>query len=239
MNELEKNSDLNLQGQEENKIDAHVVSLFEPASAITEEFRNLCVNLFSMDVQKPSRIFVVTSSTYGEGKTITICNLAVCLARELRQRILVVDCDLINPNMHEILNLDISPGILDYIRNKATLKDIVKEGPVYNMHVVTTGGIPSEPSGILTSPRMKEFIKEVKEQFDFVMFDTASILSHADAAILGPLTDGVLLVVKSEKTQKEVVNRAQIILKNAQARILGCVLIGIKYHIPKLLYRFL
>ncbi|MFC1668497.1 CpsD/CapB family tyrosine-protein kinase [Chlamydiota bacterium] len=221
------------------QVDSHIVTYHKPQSLITEEYRNLCVNIITMEEENPDKAFIITSSQENEGKGVVLCNLGVCMARELKKKILLVDVDFEKPGLHKLLHFDMKHGLLDYIQNGNSVNDIVKETSVENMFIVTVGGIPTESMGILTSNKMKQFVDEARKEFDFVLFTTAPVNTHADAAILGPMTDGVILVIVNKKTQRETVERAQMILKNAHTRTLGCILSDIRNYIPEVIDQFL
>jgi capsular exopolysaccharide synthesis family protein len=219
-------------------VDPHIVSLHQPYSFITDEFRNLCVDIMSMNGSKPNRVIVVTGSRRDERKNVTLCNLSVCMVRELNKKVLLVDADFKNPAVHQLFGIDVKNGLLDYVKNGLDLGKIVKEGPVPDLSIVTTGQITEGYAGFFNSARIRQFIDEVRGKFDFVFINTPPVIPYSDGSLLASMTDGVILVIQSGKTQREVVDRAKEVVENANSKVLGCILTDVKRHVPEPIYRF-
>ena len=108
-------------------IDPHVIFYFDPKSSIAEQYRALRTNLLSLREDKPFESIMFASAIEGEGKTISLLNLAVSLATELDKKVLLVDANLKKPELHQMLDVEARHGLSDYLNNGLVLKDIVSE----------------------------------------------------------------------------------------------------------------
>ncbi|MDP2895494.1 MAG: CpsD/CapB family tyrosine-protein kinase [bacterium] len=219
-------------------IDPHIVSYTDPQCTIAEQYRMLRTNLFALNSGPPVHSVVVTSAIKGEGKTVTSLNLATVMATDTEKKIAVVDCDLRRPNMHTLLNMELQPGLSEFLRGEATLDAVSHKGKIPNLTIITAGRPPMNPSELVGSRKMAETVNELKKQFDFVVFDTPPIMAVTDAGLLGAIVDGVLLVVRAESTKRDLVRRAETLLRGAKARVVGCVLTNIKEYTPYYIYGY-
>lgn len=219
-------------------IDPHIVSFTDPQCTIAEQYRMLRTNLFALNSGPPVSSLVVTSAIKGEGKTVTSLNLATVMATDAEKKIAVVDCDFRRPNMHALLDMQIQPGLSEFLRGEATLDAVSHTGRIPNLTVITAGRPPLNPSELVGSRKMAETVNELKNRFDFVVFDTPPIMAVTDAGVLGAIVDGVLLVVRAERTKRELVRRAETLLRGAKARVVGCVLTNIKEYTSYYIYGY-
>lgn len=219
-------------------IDPHIVSFTEPQCTIAEQYRMLRTNLFALNSGPPVSSLVVTSAIKGEGKTVTSLNLATVMATDAEKKIAVVDCDFRRPNMHALLDMQLQPGLSEFLRGEATLDAVSHTGKIPNLTVITAGRPPLNPSELVGSRKMAETVNELKNRFDFVVFDTPPIMAVTDAGLLGAIVDGVLLVVRAERTKRELVRRAETLLRGAKARVVGCVLTNIKEYTSYYIYGY-
>jgi capsular exopolysaccharide synthesis family protein len=112
------------------------------------------------------------------------------------QKVILIDADMRLPSLHKLLDLPNNRGLSSILRRKAYLEDVLQDSHVQGLKVITSGPVPPNPSELLGSPRMKSLIQELKSQFDIVLVDAPAFLPVADAAVLAPLLDGVVLVVR-------------------------------------------
>jgi capsular exopolysaccharide synthesis family protein len=168
----------------------------------------------------------VTSPGQGEGKTLTAVNLAVSLAMDTTQTVLLVDANLRNPSVHEVFGLGDCPGLADYLLDNQPLEDLLVH-PGIGRFVLLPGGraISNSTGGILTSPKMLALVEELKHRYPsrIVIFDLPPLLHTADVLAFSPYTDALLLVVEEGKTTAEEVQRALSMVKNSRP-VLGTVL---------------
>ncbi len=167
------------------------------------------------------RMVIVSSAMHGEGKTSMAVNIAIQSAAK-KQNTLLVDCDFRMPMVHQVLNTFQSPGLSDYLYDKASIQDIVKahqEGIYY----VTAGTAVQEPAGLLSSERIAYFLNEVKNLFDFVVIVSAPVITEDTTEVLSRYADGIVLVVSPNKTDMRVMAKALNMVKAMHAPFLGTV----------------
>ena len=167
----------------------------------------------------------VTSPGHGEGKTLTAVNLAVSLAMETAQTVLLVDANLRHPSVHEVFGLDDCPGLADYLLDNQPLEDLLVHPGIGRFVLLPGGRAVSNSTEILTSPRMLALVEELKHRYPsrIVIFDLPPLLHTADVLAFSPYTDALLLVVEEGKTTAEEVQRALSLVKNSRP-VLGTVL---------------
>jgi capsular exopolysaccharide synthesis family protein len=188
-----------------------------------EAFRNLRTQVEFKSIDKPRRSLLVTSARPGEGKTSVLSNLAVAFAQK-GDRTLMVDCDLRRPSLTRHMDLAPSPGLSNAVMGEVAWRDAVQETDLPNLWVMTVGDVPVHPSELLDSAQMRLLVEEFSSTYDRVLFDTSSALAVTDAAVLGAIVDGVILVVKAGKTPWRQAQRSLEILDGAGAHVLGVAL---------------
>ncbi|MFH1128319.1 MAG: CpsD/CapB family tyrosine-protein kinase [Candidatus Omnitrophota bacterium] len=224
----------------DSKIDPRIVAFYEPESPVTEQYRTLRTNMLALDKAKPPKTIIITSSTHSEGKTITAINLAISMAHDMdKKRILLIDADLRRSKINSYLGVNAELGLADLLTNDTNLDDALFNIGIDNLTILPAGKRPKNPAELLSSLKMKRLLSLIKDKYDYMIFDTPPVISVTDASILGPQTDGVVMVIKAGHTQKGVIHHSQQLLKQAQAKLLGCILTNIQYHIPAYIYRYL
>ncbi|NOX37003.1 MAG: polysaccharide biosynthesis tyrosine autokinase [Calditrichaeota bacterium] len=220
-----KNGDSGFEYEEGRLIETRLVTHFDPKSPISEAYRTLRTNLQFKNIGTgtKARAVLVTSSAPKEGKSTTVSNLAITMA-QMGSRTLLVDTDLRRPVIHSIFNLKKDKGITNYLLGKNTFEDVVKPTIVDNLFIVTSGPVPPNPSEILASDGMREFIQTARENFDMILFDSPPVIAVTDAAVLSAFVDGLVLVIKAHQTQRDAIRRTKHLLDNVNATILGCLL---------------
>lgn len=168
---------------------------------------------------------LVTSSVPGEGKSSVAANLAVSIAQTGR-RVLLVDANCRGSVQHELLGVDNGTGLIDVLTGNAAWDDVVKDTSLDNLYLVTTGGESSQadPSSILMSTRIDDFVEASKEQFDFVIFDSAPVTLASESVAIGSRIDGVMLVIKANGTRGDDILEAKQRVQSSGGNILGAVL---------------
>ena len=167
----------------------------------------------------------VTSPGHGEGKTLTAVNLAVSLAMETTQTVLLVDANLSNPSIHEVFGLEDCMGLADYLLDDQPVEDLLVHPGIGRFVVLPGGRAISNSTEILTSPKMLALVEEFKHRYPerIIIFDLPPLLHTADVLAFSPYTDALLLVVEEAKTTAEEVQRALSLVKNSRP-VLGTVL---------------
>ncbi len=167
----------------------------------------------------------VTSPGYGEGKTLTAVNLAVSLAMETTQTVLLVDSDLQDPTVHKVFGLQNSLGLADYLLDDQPIEDLLIHPGIGQFVLLPGGRAISNSSEILTSAKMVALVEELKHRYPsrIVVFDLPPLLHTADVLAFSPYTDALLMVVEEGKTTGDELQRALGLVKNSRP-VLGTVL---------------
>lgn len=209
-------------------MNTNLIASKNPKSPIAESYRMLRTNLQYIDGDREHKTMIVTSPNRGEGKTVTISNLAITMA-EAGLKVLLIEADLRKPSIHKLFGLNNHHGLVSVINEKKSIIEAIRPiESVPNLEVMTSGQIPSDPVKILESRTMKDMIAEVVEDYDRILFDVPPVCSVPDTVILSSLVEGVLLVIASGKTNSDSAKRAIKQLDRVQANILGVVLSKVK-----------
>lgn len=217
-----------------------LISHFIPNSVVAESYRSLRTNAIFISTANSLKSVMITSASMNEGKTTTAINLAITLA-QIGKRVLLVDVDLRSPNIHYYFGLDKDPGFSDVILGNSSWKDVgrsitdIMMGEINvedimvtpgmdNLNIITSGTLPAHPAEFLNSPIVPELIKEISENYDFVIFDAPPVLPVADPIILGSKVDGVFMVYKVGIISRYALKRAKLLLENVGAKVLSTVL---------------
>jgi capsular exopolysaccharide synthesis family protein len=193
------------------------------SSAVKDAYAVLRTNLIFSSAEEAGRALVVTSAGPGEGKTTTLANLALALAYN-GAKVLAVDCDLRRPKLHQYFGLDKTPGLSDLIVGKSTASKAIQSTRVDRLQVLSCGYVPPNPAELLGHPVMKKVLEAVRTQYEWVLLDSPPIIGMADAAVLSPLVDGVVLLVAAETPSKPAVQRAIDQVQSVGGKVLGVVL---------------
>lgn len=167
----------------------------------------------------------ITSPGHGEGKTLTAVNLAISLAMETTQTVLLVDANLRNPSVHEVFGMKDCPGLADYLLDNTPVEDLLVHPGIGRFVLLPGGRAISNSTEVLTSPKMLALVEEFKHRYPsrIIIFDLPPLLDTADVLAFSPYTDALLLVVEEGKTTAEEVQRALLLVKDSRP-ILGTVM---------------
>ena len=227
------------------RIRAHDLAIhYEPKSQAAESFRALRTNLQFLRLESKGKLFLLTSSFVQEGKTLNVVNLALSLA-QAGNKVLLVDADLRKPSVHRVFGLSREPGITDCVLGNYQwgevvetisdvmlgdfeIEDILMTPGMDNLHIMTAGTKPPNPTEILSSERFRKFLQEARSQYDFIFVDAPPVLPVADATEIAPLMDGIILVYTVGKIGRGVLKRAKSTLDNVEAKVMGVILNNVK-----------
>ncbi|RKY31468.1 MAG: capsular biosynthesis protein [Candidatus Omnitrophota bacterium] len=232
--------------KDNSEIDARVVVYSDYSSPISEQYRILRTNIKSsltkaraskkISTTKPATspyIFTITSALHGEGKTVTAVNLAVALASDLESRVLLIDCDLRNGEIHKLLNLNYKPGLSEILTGDFDWSVALHRTLIRNLFIIPRGQPPSNPSELLGSKKMRLILERLKvEEFTYIILDTPPLLTFTDATILGVQTEGVVMVVEAQRTRAHIVKKAKEFLEQTHSRFLGFILTKVDHYTP-------
>ena len=197
-----------------------------PKSIDAEAYRSLRSKIEYSSFDDENRVIVVTSSVPGEGKTTTSGNLAIALAQS-GNSVLLVDCDMRKPSIHKMFKISNAAGTAELLLRKKLFEEVANKYNE-NLTIITAGKIPPNPSEMLASRAMTAFIKEMKDEFKYIILDTPPLQAVTDAQVLSTKADGVLLVVKAGSTKKEMVLNSVDLIKKVHGKVIGTVLNGVE-----------
>jgi capsular exopolysaccharide synthesis family protein len=193
-----------------------------------EQFRTLRSRLYQLRNHQPLRTLLITSSVAGEGKTFVASNLARSIVHQSERRVLVIDADLRCPRLNAVLGAPPAPGLSDYLLGETDEPSIIQYGGEGNLCLIPCGNRVAHPSELLSNGRLKTLLDRVGPAFDWVILDSPPCLPVADAGIVAPCCDGVLLVVRAEFTPSAMILKSRQELK--QRNVVGVVLNAASDH---------
>jgi capsular exopolysaccharide synthesis family protein len=195
----------------------------KPDCPDAEAYRILRTNIEFNRKTPDANAFTIVSGGAGEGKTTTLTNLAFTFAQG-GYNTLIVDADLRRPAQHRMFNVSNEAGLSDLLMGDVELEDVVKQTPVDNLFLLTSGPLPTDAVGILNSQRMVDFMEEVKSRFDAIFFDSPPILGVSDASVLASAVDLTIVVVQHRRFPRAMLQRVKNAVTNVGGTILGVVL---------------
>jgi capsular exopolysaccharide synthesis family protein len=200
------------------EIDEHLVSLVEPSSFASEQYRVLRHTLEQLHRTAGHSIFGIGSPSASDGKTTTALNLAGALGQAHDARVLLIEADLRCPTMAARLGLnDGLPGLVAAIQSPdASLADVAQRLVTYNLSVVLAGETPAAPYEVLKSPRLGELLDEARRHYDYVVIDTPPIVAFPDCRILNNWVDGWLIVVAAHRTSRKLLEESLDLMEESK-----------------------
>ncbi len=190
--------------------------------SLLESYRVLRSNVRFAAVGEPLNSMMVTSTTPGEGKSLTAANLAIAMALDGR-KVILVDADLRRPTVHEKFGVRNTPGLTNVLVGSMSIDKALQDTEVDNLKLMTSGPIPPNPAELLNSRAFEQVHEMLKERADLVIFDSPPCLSVADAQVLAANVDGLVYVVQLGSTKKSALKHGHELLRQAHAKILGVV----------------
>ncbi|MGN0819727.1 MAG: CpsD/CapB family tyrosine-protein kinase [Christensenellaceae bacterium] len=204
-----------------NREEAIVVT--EGVSSINECYNTLKDNLLFMCDDGKNKVIQVESSYTAEGKTTTTCNLAVSLSFN-KKKVVVVDLDFRKPRVHRLFKVKNENGLVDFVSDKITLDDAIKNTEYEGLDIITRGSPIYNPSFLLSSERFKKLIEDLRAKYDFVLLDSPPVLQLSDYIHISKVSDGVLFVVSYGKTSRTQAREAAALLKKDNINVIGAVM---------------
>lgn len=201
---------------------ASLVFVRSPRSAAAEAYRVLRTNLLFSSVDQPIRTVLITSAGPADGKTTAAANLGAALVEGGKQ-VLLVDCDLRRPGLHNVFGLPLAPGLTNALIDDVE-EPALSPTAVPGLLVLPAGDAPPNPAEFIASTRLARLIERLRDKVDVVLIDSPPVSVAADAAVLAAAVDGVILVLSAGHTKRDVAQRAKEQLDSVGARVLGAVL---------------
>jgi protein-tyrosine kinase len=202
-------------------LDKDMVAALSPFSPAAEQFRTLRTRIAQVESAGQRRVILVTSPGSGDGKTVTAANLALTMAQEFQRQVLLIDGDLRNARMHECLGIAREPGLSDVLAGDVSLEDALVSLSEYRVIALPAGTPHGRPTELLGSEPMRRLVENLGRRFDRVVIDSTAA-HFADAGVLEPLVDGVLVIVRAGRTSRPAVARTLGLVP--RAKLLGLVL---------------
>lgn len=218
-----------------------LITFTNPKSPVSEMFRTLRTNLQFMSNSKKLQTILVTSTLPGEGKSWTSSNLAVTFA-QAGKKVILIDADMRKGRQFSVFNVVARPGLSNYLSgvvnegevpNADDIRYFIKETAIEGLYVVPAGDVPPNPSELLVNYKMTQLLSDLKQEFDFIIFDAPPALLVTDATILARVVDATLIVVAHQETKKENLDKVQKSIKNVGGNVAGVVINKIPIAVKK------
>lgn len=200
--------------------------------AVREAYKTLRTNVRFFLRDKKCKRISITSAVAGEGKSITLLNLAISVAED-GNKVLLIDADLRRPAMGRLLVEKAAPGLSNVLAGIATADEAIREELYPNLDVLFSGDVPPNPSELLGGEKMCELITTMSEKYDYIFIDTPPVNVVSDASIVANIMDGVLLLVRQGRTRRDAIKRAISNLELTGIKPLGFVLNGVDFSVGK------
>jgi protein-tyrosine kinase len=179
------------------------------APAIVEQYKMLRTHLLQYRSGRPPRTILVTSTLRGEGKSSVAANLAISIARSVKEHVLLMDCDLREPSLHRLFGLHPARGLVDHLRRGVGLAELLLHTEVDKLSFLPAGAKAADAAELLASEKMRSLLAEVRARYDdrFIVLDSTPLLPTTDPSILARQVDAVLLVVRAGMANRELIAR--------------------------------
>ena len=222
---------------EDLKLSDILVTLKEPKSPAAEQFKKVCIHILQNSLAEKKTI-LITSALPLEGKTITAANLAIAFAKTPEIYAILIDADLRKPNLHKLLGISIDKGLMDYLEASAPLSEIFYKTSIPKLSLIPAGRASKSPVELLSSPRMKNLINELRETYprSYIIIDSTPILLTSESDILLNQADGIIVVVQYGKTQRDALERSLKFLD--KKKIVGIIFNKVDYKLLRYKYGY-
>jgi capsular exopolysaccharide synthesis family protein len=207
--------------EEERSIE--LITYFSPKSNFSESYLSIRTSLLLSSANMNLKTIAISSSLPKEGKSSTVSNLGVTLAKA-DKKVVIVDTDFRKPRQHRIFKIRDMNGLTSYLTMNMEMKDLIKKTQIPNLFLINAGPIPLNPVELLGSEKMANLIEILKKSFDYILFDTPPILAVTDAMVLGAKVDGIILIVWGERTSRKALREVKEKLDLLKIKSLGVII---------------
>ena len=204
--------------------------------AMKEAYRTLRTNIRFALRGEGCKKFCITSSSQGEGKSISMLNLAITFA-ETGHKVLLIDADMRRPAINRLLVEKATPGLSNVLAGLTDETEVLRKDIRPNLDVIFSGDIPPNPAELLDSDRMKQMLEKLSKRYDYILVDTPPVNVVSDACVVANMLDGALLLARQGRSRKESLKRAVNNLNLAGVKLLGCIFNGVPHEI-KTIYSY-
>jgi protein-tyrosine kinase len=205
-----------------SRLDPSLIAATASHSLAAEQYRALRTRIKRAENGRALRAIAITSPGKGDGKSLTAANLALTMAQEFQQRVLLVDGDLRRPSVHRLFGVSDGPGLSDVLMGGAEMDEAIQTLADYNLAILPAGTPPGHPAELLGSAAMRRLLDALRTRYDRIIIDLPPVAPLADLHIVAPLADGVLMIVRAGVTPKPAIERALSGLESG--KVLGLVL---------------
>jgi polysaccharide biosynthesis transport protein len=192
-------------------------------SMVAETYRMLRTSILLSRPGEPPKTILFASGIHGEGKTVTTVNTAIIFA-QMGVKVLVIDADLRRPDCHRVLGMDNGAGLTEVLTGQIGPREACLPTALENLSFLSAGSLPPNPAELVGSRTMQETIAALKEHYDYILIDSPPVMQVSDAVLLSTMVEGVVLVVSSQQTSRDVVRETHARLSYARSQVLGVVL---------------
>lgn len=208
----------------ETEVDPLLITYHFPASFETEAFKILRTNILFPKEGKPPKTILITSTVPGEGKSFISSNLSISIAQGLEEYVLLIDCDLRKLDIKKKFGLKDLPGLGDYLSDLTTLDKLFIKTPIHKLSVLSGGNQFNNPTELISSNKMANFIKEVKNRYNdrYIIIDSPPLLAAPETFVISKYVDGIIIVIKERGVNRKVIKDTIEMLD--QKKIIGVVL---------------
>ncbi len=212
--------------EEDGKPNSELLIHSDSRSSLAEAYRQLRTSILLSTAGHAPKSLLVTSSLPSEGKTTTAVNTAISLA-QTGAKVLIIDSDMRRPRLHSIFNISNAEGLSTLLSSELSEQetlDVVQYDEEAKLHLLPSGPVPPNPAELIGSEQMTGLLKTMQDNFTHVVVDSPPIASFTDGVLIASMVDGVILVVHSGRSSRQVVKRSRQLLQDIGAKILGVVL---------------
>jgi Mrp family chromosome partitioning ATPase len=205
---------------------------------IDDEITKLVQRVFILpETTKAPGAVTFSGVDQGDGCSWVCARASEVLADQVSGTVCVVDANLRTPSLHEHFRFENGTGFAEAIKSTKPIHEFARRASGSHLWLIPAGGGGNEPNGSLNPARLRTRIRELRDEFDYVLMDTPPIHLYGDAVLLGQLTDGMIVVVGSNSTRRESARIAKESVEAAKIPILGAVLNRRQFPIPEAIYR--
>lgn len=190
------------------------VAKWNPTSVVAEQYRVAATRLVLMNSHRKSSVVLVTSAVNGEGKTSSALNMGYVLARDLGKSVLIVDCDLKRPRLNRYAGLPQSPGVAEVLQMEKPAASCIQQIDGGKLSILTAGTVTNQSVFLHELEKLDSILEELRHDYEYVLLDAPPIYPLADINVLAHMADVVMVVVRAGNTQKELVRKAVVTLRD-------------------------
>jgi len=205
---------------------------YDKESPSATEFRRIYARLTSNRAEKRLQTILVTSAMLGEGKSVISSLLSITAALLRREKVALIDLDLRRGRVQEYFAFSDGPGVADVLAGKSNIKAVSRTTAIPNLSIITAGKVDGSPIDIFDHSDIPAFLQELKFYFDTIIIDSPPLIPVSDPMMIADQVDGVLVVIKSGVTPREVVSRAINLLDNSGVNLLGIIINDLESVLP-------